>query len=208
MTKSAAPNLHRLAPVRAAEERSRDLATTLGDLAADRGTLDVAIGSVGTPLGDLLIAVTPRGLVRLVYLEGGDRDSVLADLAARVSPRLAESAKATAPWRRELDEYFAHERSVFGDLRIDRRLMKPFARKVLTATARVPFGEVTTYGELADRIGHPRAARAVGTALGSNPIPIVVPCHRVVRAGGDLGGYTGGPERKVFLLRLEGGEPR
>ena len=114
-----------------------------------------------------------------------------------------ESARGTDGVRRELQEYFERERTRF-DLRIDRRLMGTFAKQVLAATSRVPFGRTTTYGELAERIGHPRAARAVGTALGSNPVPVVVPCHRVLRAGGALGGYGGGLPRKELLLELEG----
>jgi methylated-DNA-[protein]-cysteine S-methyltransferase len=102
-----------------------------------------------------------------------------------------------------VDEYFGHRRDRF-DLPLDRRLIHGIARDVLSATARIPFGRTSTYGEIARRIGNPRAARAVGNALGSNPIPIVIPCHRVLRAGGHLGGYGGGPGRKEILLGLEG----
>jgi len=181
-------------------ERSREAAAALEAAARREGLLDVAVGNVASPVGRLLVAVTPRGLVRVAYPE---ETRVLEELAATLSPRVLESAAATDDVRRELEEFFERKRTSF-DLAIDRRLMGPFARKVLGATARIPFGRVRTYGDIAARIGSPRAARAVGNALGSNPVPIVVPCHRVVRAGGDLGGYGGGPERKAALLALEG----
>ncbi|MFN8232703.1 MAG: methylated-DNA--[protein]-cysteine S-methyltransferase [Actinomycetota bacterium] len=186
--------------------RSRAAADRLGDLAAAAGLLDVAIADVGSPIGELLIAVTPRGLVRVGFASE-DREEILAQLAARVSPRILTSAGATDQVRRELDEYFDHRRDRF-DLPLDRRLIHGIARDVLAATARIPFGRTSTYGEIARRIGHPRAARAVGNALGSNPIPIVIPCHRVLRAGGQLGGYGGGIDRKELLLELEGAGPQ
>jgi methylated-DNA-[protein]-cysteine S-methyltransferase len=197
-----ANDLKRLAPATSASARARQAAVSIGDLAADRGLLDVAVGTLGSPIGDLLIAVTPRGLARVAF-DIEPRDEVLGDLADKVSPRILESPSGTQAWRRELDEYFDRARTRF-DLRIDRRLLSPFAREVLAGAVRVPFGHTTTYGELAEHIGHPRAARAVGTALGSNPIPIVLPCHRVLRAGGQLGGYAGGLNRKTILLALEG----
>jgi methylated-DNA-[protein]-cysteine S-methyltransferase len=200
------PNaLKRLAPETEARNRSRRAAIELPDRAADAGLLDVALGTLGTPIGELLIAVTPRGLARVAF-DTEPRDEVLEELAARISPRMLESAAATQDWRRELEQYFARERRRF-DLRVDRRLLGDFARQVLAATAQVPFGRTTTYGRVAERIGHPRAARAVGNALGSNPIPVVLPCHRVLRAGGSLGGYAGGLDRKTVLLVLEGALP-
>lgn len=172
--------------------------------AADEGLLDVAYGELDSPLGELLIAVTPRGLVRIAY-EG--EHAVLEELAHEVSPRLLRAPERTDEVRRELEAYFAGERQRF-DLPVDWSLIHGFARKVLRATARVPFGQVTTYGTVAARAGSPRGARAAGNALGSNPIPIVVPCHRVLHAGGGLGGYAGGLDRKRFLLALEGsGQP-
>ncbi len=194
--------LKRLAPARRAAASSKVAAAALGDAAARGGLLDVALATLGSPVGDLLIAVTPRGLARVAY-DTEPRDNVLRELAERLSPRMLESAAATEDWRRELEEYFDRERTRF-DLRVDRRLLGPFAREVMDETARVPFGRTTTYGAVAERIGHPRAARAVGTALGSNPIPVVLPCHRVLRAGGSLGGYAGGLDRKTTLLSLEG----
>jgi methylated-DNA-[protein]-cysteine S-methyltransferase len=161
---------------------------------------------VGSPVGDLLVAVTRRGLVRVAFASE-DRDEVLAELAAEVSPRILASARATGDVRRELDEYFDRRRDRF-DLPLDRRLIHGLARDVLAATVRIPFGRTSTYGEIARRIGNPRAARAVGNALGSNPIPVVIPCHRVLRAGGHLGGYGGGVDRKEVLLELEGSAPQ
>jgi methylated-DNA-[protein]-cysteine S-methyltransferase len=187
------------------ERRSREAAHALADAALTEHVLDVAVGVAGSPIGDLLIAVTPRGLARVAFPEE-DRDEVLEAIAATLSPRILESERATDQWRRELDEYFEGTRRTF-DLRVDRRLIRGIAREVLAATARVPFGRTATYGEIADRIGHPHAARAVGNALGGNPIPVVIPCHRVVRAGGAVGGYGGGPDRKVALLTLEGALP-
>jgi methylated-DNA-[protein]-cysteine S-methyltransferase len=195
-------DLKRLTPATDAASRSSAAAARLAGLAADENLLDVAIAVVGSPVGDLLVAVTPRGLARVAF-QDEDRDDVLRELAERLSPRILESAAALAEARRELDEYFDGRRTRF-DLSVDRRLIGDFAKKVLGATARVPFGRTTTYGEVAARIGSPRAARAVGNALGSNPIPIVIPCHRVLRSGGALGGYGGGVGRKERLLRLEG----
>ena len=197
-----ANDMKRLAPASDAASRSRQAAARLRELAVDRHLLDVAIATVDSPIGDLLIAVTERGLVRVAF-QGEDRDNVLEELSRRLSPRILESARASDEVRRELDQYFAGERTRF-DVAVDRRLIGDFARKVLDATARVPFGRTTTYGEVATKIGSPRAARAVGNALGSNPIPIVIPCHRVLRSGGALGGYGGGVDRKQRLLRLEG----
>jgi methylated-DNA-[protein]-cysteine S-methyltransferase len=166
------------------------------------GLLDVAYATMESPLGELLVAVTPRGLVRLAYDEVVE-DEVLAELAARVSPRVLRAPERTDAVRRELERYFAGRQRAF-ETPVDWALVRGFAGGVLRATARVPFGSVTTYREVAEAAGSPRAYRAAGNALGSNPIPIVVPCHRVLHAGGGLGGYTGGLERKRQLLRLEG----
>jgi methylated-DNA-[protein]-cysteine S-methyltransferase len=167
--------------------------------AADRaGLVDVAVATVDSPVGDLLVAVTPRGLVRLAF----DPERVLDDLAARISPRVVEAPARLDPVRRELDEYFGGRRRAF-DVTVDWSLTSGFRRRVLEATARIPAGRVTTYGALATEVGQPSAARAVGNAVGSNPVAIVVPCHRVVPATGGVGNYGGGPERKAFLLDLE-----
>lgn len=174
--------------------------------AADAGLLDVAYASLDSPVGSLLLAATPKGLVRLAYVEDGDTDTVLTDLARRVSPRvLASPRKLDAP-RRALDEYFAGRRAHF-ELELDWQLMTAFGRRVLEATAAIPYGSVSSYGEVAARAGSPRGSRAAGNALGANPLPIVLPCHRVVHAGGGLGGYTGGVARKQTLLAIEAGEP-
>jgi methylated-DNA-[protein]-cysteine S-methyltransferase len=175
----------------------------LRERAAAERLLDVAYGTLDSPLGELLVAVTPRGLVRLAYDDEAVEDEVLADLTERVSPRVLRAPERTDAVRRELDDYFAGRRRGF-ETRVDWSLVRGFAGDVLRATARVPFGEVSTYRDVAAAAGSPRAYRAAGNALGSNPIPIVVPCHRVLHAGGGLGGYTGGLDRKRHLLRLEG----
>jgi methylated-DNA-[protein]-cysteine S-methyltransferase len=178
-------------------------APSLVERAAAEGLLDVAYSTVDSPLGPLMVAATPRGLVRVSYSQFRDDDAVLADLARRVSPRVLEAPARLDGPRRELDEYFEGRRTEF-DLPIDWALTRGFTTEVLRATAAVGFGQTTTYAEVAGAAGSPRAVRAAGNSLGSNPMPIVVPCHRVLRTGGALGGYTGGVERKEFLLRLEG----
>jgi methylated-DNA-[protein]-cysteine S-methyltransferase len=171
--------------------------------AEEEGLLDVAYATLETPLGTALVAATPRGVVRLA-LPGEDLERVVAELAEDLSPRVLEHPARLDEARRELDQYFQGRRRAF-ELPLDWSLSQPgFYRRVLRATRRVPPGEVITYGDAAARAGNPRAFRAAGTALGSNPIPIVIPCHRVIRAGGDLGNYGGGPEMKRFLLELEG----
>ena len=181
---------------------ARDAAATLAARAEEAGLVDVAYAELDSPLGTLVAAVSPKGLVRLAY-EDGRRDAVLEDLAARVSPRVLEAPARLEPLRRELDEYWNGRREHF-DVALDLRLTRPgFTRRILTATTQIPFGESSTYLGVAERAGSPRAVRAAGNALGSNPIPIVVPCHRVLRTGGGLGGYTGGLQRKEFLLGLE-----
>ncbi|HXJ62452.1 MAG TPA: methylated-DNA--[protein]-cysteine S-methyltransferase [Actinomycetota bacterium] len=185
-----------------AEDPSRQAAAAFADAARTAGLLDVAYATVDSPFGPLLLAATRRGLVRLAY-PNEPVDDALQELAAEVSPRVLESPAALDDLRRQLDEYFDGGRSRF-DTRIDWSLTKGFTTRVLRATARVPFGRVTTYREVAGKAGNDRAYRAAGNALGSNPIPIVVPCHRVLHSGGGLGGYTGGLDRKEFLLRLEG----
>jgi len=165
---------------------------------------DVVYALVDSPLGTLFLARTERGLVRLAYedLHGG-ADPLLERLAAELSPRVVESPPRLDDVRRELDEYFAGRRKRF-DIPVDMSLMRPFARRVLGVTARIPFGATSTYAKVAAEAGSPRAARAAGGALGSNPIAIVVPCHRVLGSTGTLHGYTGGLHRKQHLLELEG----
>ena len=184
-----------------------DLAASLAratERALKEDLVDVAYARVDSPLGTLVAAGTERGLVRIAYEDfNGGLDEVLEHLAQRVSPRILEAPARLDAVRRELDEYFEGRRQDF-DVPLDWSLTKGFTTKVLEATARIPFGSVGSYASVAADAGSPRATRAAGNALGSNPIPIVVPCHRVLRSGGKLGGYTGGLEKKEHLLRLEG----
>jgi methylated-DNA-[protein]-cysteine S-methyltransferase len=165
---------------------------------------DVHYALVDSPVGALVAARTSRGLATLSYADHhGGEDAVLDWVAARLSPRLLEAPARLDDVRRELDEYFEGRRREF-DLPIDWALTSPFGRRVLQATAAIPFGRVATYGEMAAKAGNAKASRAAGRALGANPIPIVVPCHRVIGASGRLTGYTGGLHRKVALLGIEG----
>jgi methylated-DNA-[protein]-cysteine S-methyltransferase len=165
---------------------------------------DVAYAVVDSPVGTLVAARTERGLARLAYEDyNGGVDAVVDELARKLSPRILLAPARLDDVRRELDEYFEGRRRDF-DLALDWTLTPPFGRRVLQATAAIPFGVVSTYGTVAARAGNPRAARATGRALGANPIPIVVPCHRVLDSKGALHGYAGGLHRKEALLRLEG----
>jgi methylated-DNA-[protein]-cysteine S-methyltransferase len=185
---------------------SAGAARAAGDLAeraAHEHLLDVAYTTLDSPVGPVLVAATRRGLVRISFGAIYDEEAVLADLSARVSPRVVEAPSYFDAVRRELDEYFHGQRTRF-DLPLDWSLTGGFGRRVLEHTARIPYGDVSTYKEVAAKAGSPQGARAAGNALGSNPIPIVVPCHRVLHSGGGLGGYGGGVDRKEFLLKLEG----
>ncbi len=184
------------------ETRSRQAASSLSAAAARAGLLDVAYGFADSPFGRLMVAVTPRGLVRLDYPDRHPDES-LQELAEEVSPRILEAPEATDDVRRELAEYFDGKRKRFT-VRVDLSPVYGFRRKVLERTVQIPFGSVSTYREIATQAGSPRGMRAAGNALGSNHVPIVVPCHRVLRSGGALGGYTGGLDRKITLLQLEG----
>jgi methylated-DNA-[protein]-cysteine S-methyltransferase len=170
--------------------------------AADDGLLDVAYTTTDSPFGTLLLAQTPRGLIRL-GLPNQDSDELLADLARRVSPRMLEAPAALDETRRELDLYFEGKLDSF-DLPLDWQLSRGFGLRVLRAIAAIPYGETRDYTEIATRAGNERAVRAAGTACGRNPIPLVVPCHRVLRRSGGLGGYGGGQPMKRALLELEG----
>jgi methylated-DNA-[protein]-cysteine S-methyltransferase len=174
----------------------------LAERATKDGLLDVAYTTTDSPYGQLLLATTPRGLVR-VGLPNQDADELLVELADRVSPRVLEAPSQLDEARRELDLYFEGKLTDF-DLPLDWRLSKDFRRKVLRAIARIPYGQTRSYTQMATSAGNERAVRAAGTACGSNPIPIVVPCHRVLRTSGALGGYGGGLPMKEGLLRLEG----
>lgn len=170
--------------------------------AAEEGLLDVAYSTADSPFGSLLLAKTQRGLVR-VGLPNQDRDELLVDLAERVSPRVMEVPTELAEVQRELDLYFEGKLDRF-ELPIDWRLSGGFRQRVLKAINRIPYGQTRSYTEMARKAGNERAVRAAGTACGSNPIPLVVPCHRVLRTGGALGGYAGGLPMKQTLLELEG----
>jgi len=196
----------RLASPPARPPRLDELTARLRLRAERDGLLDVAYAILDSPLGPLTVLVTPAGLLRISY-QDESLEATLQETADRVSPRVLEAPERTDEVRRELEEYFEGRRRTF-DLALDWRLVRGFAAQVLRATARVPFGDVTTYQAVATAAGSPRGYRAAGNALGSNPIPIVVPCHRVVHSGGGLGGYTGGLSRKEFLLALEGALPK
>ena len=158
---------------------------------------------VDTPVGAMLLATTDRGLVR-VALSRAEEDAFLEDLADNISPRVVEHPKKLDPVRRQFDEYFEGNRTAF-DVDVDWRLSHGFRRAVLeTLHARSRSGRSSATRSWRERVGHPRASRAVGTAMATNPVPIVVPCHRVLRTGGALGGYGGGLDMKLHLLRLEG----
>lgn len=162
--------------------------------------VDIAYVTIDSPIGDLVLAATPKGLLRIGF---DNETGVLQHLAEHVSPRILEYPSRFEQSRRELDEYFTGQREGF-DMPLDRRLIAGFRREILTATAKIPYGGVSTYQEVARKAGRPKGARAAGQALGGNPIPVVIPCHRVLRTGGGMGGYAGGTDRKEFLLRLEG----
>jgi len=173
-------------------------------LAAAAEEADVVFAELDSPVGPIVAAATPTGLARLAYRDvNGGLDAVLDVLAARLSPRVVEAPGRFEALRRELDEYWAGERRAF-DVPLDLSLAAPFGREVLRACARIPFGRTSSYGAVAADAGRPAASRATGNALGANPVPIVVPCHRVLRTGGGIGGYTGGVAIKEHLLTLEG----
>ncbi len=176
-----------------------DLDRRFHDAAQREGLVDVAYDLADSPVGDLLVAVTNRGLCKIAYRPEEALDELAADFGLRVL-RIPGRVDRV---RRELDEYFAGTRREF-DLETDLSPVPDFHRLALRELARVPYGQVTTYGALAAKVGRPNAARAIGGAMNRNPIPIVLPCHRVVGAGGKLTGYAGGLDRKEQLLRLEG----
>jgi methylated-DNA-[protein]-cysteine S-methyltransferase len=182
------------------------LTARLARAADDAGLLDVAFTTVDTPVGPLLLAATDQGLVRVAYV-AEDHDAVLQFLADRISPRVLRAPARLDPAVRQLEEYFAGRRTAF-DLPLDLRLSAGFRRDVLTRLREVGYGTTASYAALAAAAGSPRAVRAVGTACATNPLPVVVPCHRVVGADGSLVGFGGGLDRKRFLLDLEHREER
>lgn len=180
---------------------SPDLDRRFRDAAVTMGLVDMGFDVVDSPVGPLFVAASDRGVASISF--DADPDDQLERLARIAGPRVLRSARSVEEARRELDQYFEGKRRAF-DLSLDLRALPPFTLSVLQELARVPYGETTTYGELAARVGRPRAARAVGTVMNRNRIPIVLPCHRVVGAGGNLVGYAGGLDTKIALLQLEG----
>lgn len=183
------------------DPRAGAAAQRFADRAAASWSTDLAYATLASPLGELLLVASPRGLAIVHYADRGI-EAPLAEIAATRSPRILASTARLDPWRRELDEYFARRRAAF-DSPLDLSSLNGFRRRVLLATARIPYGAALSYKEVAAKAGSPLAARAAGNALGSNPLPIVIPCHRVRHVGGGLGGYTGGVERKRALLAIE-----
>jgi methylated-DNA-[protein]-cysteine S-methyltransferase len=180
---------------------SPDLDRRFRDAAVTMGLVDMGFDIVDSPVGPLFVAASDRGLASISY--DPDPDEQLERLARIAGPCVLRSSRSVDEVRRELDQYFAGKRRAF-DLSLDLRALPLFTVSVLQKLVQVPYGETTTYGELASRVGRPRAARAVGTVMNRNRIPIVLPCHRVVGSGGNLVGYAGGLDRKLALLQLEG----
>ncbi|MEW1795811.1 methylated-DNA--[protein]-cysteine S-methyltransferase [Streptomyces niveus] len=177
------------------------LHTRLEDAAARDGLLDVAYTVVDSPVGRLLLAATEKGLVRVAF-HNQDHDKVLDDLAGTLSPRVLRAPKRLDDVARELDQYFSGARRTF-DLPLDLSLSHGFRQLVQRHLPEIAYGRTLSYGEVARLVGNPKAVRAVGTACATNPLPVVVPCHRVLRADGTLGGYAGGAAAKSVLLDLE-----
>ena len=175
----------------------------LAERAAAEDLLDVAYASADSPFGPLLVAATPKGLVKVSFPAVYDTEETLEELAKKVSPRVLESPAQLDDVRRQLGLYFEGRLREF-DLPLDWQLSKGFRLRALRAIDRIPYGKTRSYTEIATSAGNERAVRAAGTACGSNPIPIVVPCHRVLRSGGALGGYGGGLPMKEALLEMEG----
>jgi methylated-DNA-[protein]-cysteine S-methyltransferase len=183
------------------ETELRDLHGRLADSADARQVLDVAYRTLDTPVGTLLLAATVNGLVRVAFETEG-HDKVLQSLADRVSPRILNTPKRLDVAAREIDEYFGGARQHF-DLPLDFRLTTGFRRQILAHLSDIGYGQTASYGSVAAAAGSPKAVRAVGTACANNPLPVVVPCHRVVRSDGSLGGYLGGLAAKQLLLTME-----
>lgn len=199
MSENALPQLPKLPEI--TEETMNALRTRLADAAQRDGLLDVAYRTMPSPIGDLLLAATEAGLIRVAFAIEG-QEPVLAELAEKVSPRVLAAPKRLDPVAREIDEYFAGRRTRF-DLPLDLRLASGFRREVILRLPDISYGATYTYAQMAAAAGSPKAVRAVGTACARNPIPIVLPCHRVVRSDGSYGGYRGGPEAKHALLTME-----
>jgi methylated-DNA-[protein]-cysteine S-methyltransferase len=203
MTSNDAPEVRDLLEAfpDATEAELRRLHDRLADSAAALGILDVAYRTLDTPVGTLLLAATETGLIRVAYQTEG-HDEALATLAAQISPRILHAPRQLDAAARELEEYFAGLRRGF-DLPLDFSLSKGFRRTVLDHLSEIAYGHTASYAAVAAAAGNPRAVRAAATACATNPLPVVVPCHRVVRSDGSVGGYVGGPAAKQTLLRLE-----
>ena len=182
-------------------EATHRLHQRLVEAAHTASLLDIAYRTLDTPVGTLLLAATPKGLVRVAYASQG-HDLVLEGLARDVSPRILRAPARLDRVAREIEEYFAGRRTSF-DVPLDLRLSRGFRRTVLARLREIGYGETSSYAEVARAAGSPRAVRAVGGACAANPLPVVVPCHRVVRSDGALGGYVGGLDAKRALLALE-----
>jgi methylated-DNA-[protein]-cysteine S-methyltransferase len=182
-------------------DEMRELHTRLAVAAQRDGVLDVAYRVVDSPVGPLLIAATELGLVRVAFAVEG-HDAVLQQLADRVSPRILLAPNRLDAAAHQLDEYFAGGRTGF-DVPLDWRLSAGFRSTVLQHLLEIAYGHTASYAAVARLAGNPKAVRAVGSACATNPLPVVVPCHRVVRSDGSMGGYLGGPEAKHTLLTLE-----
>lgn len=193
--------MNRAAPTPDSQEMEA-LRRRLAERADEEGVLDIAYRTVDSPFGPLLVAATGEGVVRVAF-EREDHDRVLATLAESVSPRILRSGRRTDEVGRQLDEYFAGRRRTF-EVPVDLRLVHGFRRAVLSHLTDIAFGSTASYASVAASAGNPRAVRAVGSACAHNPVPLVVPCHRVVRSDGSLGQYLAGPEVKASLLALEG----
>ncbi len=188
-------------PLETTDESMAALHDRLAVLAEDEHLLDVGYRTVDSPIGSLLLAATDRGLVRVAFASEG-HDAVLELLARQVSPRILRAPRRLDLAARELDEYFAGSRTGF-DLALDLRLAHGFRLEVLEHLREIGYGATESYAVVAAAAGSPRAVRAVGTACATNPVPVVVPCHRVVRSDGTAGAYRGGREAKQTLLTLE-----
>ncbi|MGA2756559.1 MAG: methylated-DNA--[protein]-cysteine S-methyltransferase [Solirubrobacteraceae bacterium] len=187
--------------LRAPAPQARAAARRFADRAAAEHEADFAYTTFSSPLGELLLVASRRGLAQMHYLDD-PLEQALETLARKRSPRIVESGGALDRWRRELDEYFSGVRHRF-EAQLDWEALTSFQRAVLRATVAIPYGATSTYTGVATAAGNPRAQRAAGNALGANPLAIVIPCHRVLRSGGAFGGYTGGLHRKHYLLELE-----
>jgi methylated-DNA-[protein]-cysteine S-methyltransferase len=183
------------------EEAQRRLHARLVTAATEAGILDVAYRTIDTPVGTLLLAATEKGLVRVAYAREG-HDLVLDQLAKSISPRVLRAPARLDPAAREIEEYFAGRRSRF-DLPLDFQLSHGFRRTILSHLTEIGYGKTASYAAIAAAAGNPKAVRAVGTACATNPLPVVVPCHRVVRSDGTVGQYVGGSDVKRALLTIE-----